>query len=236
MTAHEQPVVLFWDIDGTLLTTARAGVLALEAALEEVTGRRVDLDGFVASGLTEHEVAHAVFAIADTDCDDALVDRFLRAYERHLPDSLPLRRGHVLPGVREILESLSGRDDVVNLLLTGNTPAGARAKLGHYGLLEFFSDGAFCVGPGPRAEIARRAVELAEDRIGRHLDLERTFVIGDTPHDVEAGRAIGARTVVVAPNPAARESLAAHEPWALLDRLEPDGFLRLVGLDGRSEG
>ena len=37
--------VLFWDIDGTLLTTARAGVFSLERALEEVTGERVDLQG-----------------------------------------------------------------------------------------------------------------------------------------------------------------------------------------------
>jgi phosphoglycolate phosphatase-like HAD superfamily hydrolase len=236
VTAVDRPVVLFWDIDGTLLTTARAGILALEAALEEITGRRVALDRLIASGLTEHEVAQAVFEIAEMQWDDALVDRFLRAYERHLPASLPLRRGHVMPGAREVLESLAGRDDVVNLLLTGNTPAGARAKLEHYGLLEFFSDGAFCVGPGPRAEIARRAVELAEDRLGRRLDLDRAFVIGDTPHDVAAGRAIGVRTVALAGDPAAREALAAHEPWALLDRLEPAAFLRLIGLDGRSEG
>ena len=51
-------IALFWDIDGTLLTTARAGVFALEDALEEVTGVRVDLqDKVLASGLTEHQIA-----------------------------------------------------------------------------------------------------------------------------------------------------------------------------------
>src|SRR5690348_884506 len=38
-------VVLFWDVDGTLLTTARAGVFSLEDALEQVTGVRADLQG-----------------------------------------------------------------------------------------------------------------------------------------------------------------------------------------------
>ena len=30
---------LFWDIDGTLLTTARAGIFACEEAFQEVLGR-----------------------------------------------------------------------------------------------------------------------------------------------------------------------------------------------------
>ena len=37
--------VLFWDIDGTLLTAARAGIYALEQALQETTGIQADLEG-----------------------------------------------------------------------------------------------------------------------------------------------------------------------------------------------
>ena len=40
--------VLFWDIDGTLLTTARAGVFAWEEAVRELTEDRNTEDGFVA--------------------------------------------------------------------------------------------------------------------------------------------------------------------------------------------
>jgi len=32
-------IVLFWDIDGTLLTTAKAGVFAWNEAVRELTGR-----------------------------------------------------------------------------------------------------------------------------------------------------------------------------------------------------
>lgn len=230
----DAPVVLFWDIDGTLLTTARAGVFALEDALQEVAGIRVELPTLPTSGFTDHAVAHAVFDYAGVEADDELAERFLRAYERYLPASLSRKRGQVLPGVREVLEALSQRDDVVSLLLTGNTELGARAKLAHYDLLSFFDDGAFCAGPGPRADIAHRAVRLAEKRIGRALDLDRTYVVGDTVHDIEAGRAIGARTVSVVFDPESREGLAAHEPWALLDTLEPSSFFLLIGLTSPS--
>lgn len=219
-------IALFWDIDGTLLTTARAGVLALEAALDEVTGVRRDLAGEIdVSGLTEHEIARTLFALVGLDPEPDLLDRFLRAYERHLPGSLPRRRGRVLPGVLEVLTDLRGRAGVRNCLLTGNTPAGARAKLSHYGLLEFFSSGAYCVGPGPRSDIARRAAEAAGPADSR-------YVIGDTPHDVDCGRAISARTIAVATGSYSRDELAAHRPWVTLERLpEPPGFRRLIELD-----
>lgn len=219
------PVVLYWDIDGTLLTTARAGIFALEDALVEVTGVRADLADLPSSGLTEHQVAAAVFDAADLDADDDLTDRFLRAYERHLPESLGRRRGAVLPGVREILDDLAGRDDVRSILLTGNTPAGAHAKLAHYELLGYFDDGAYCVGPGSRQDIARRALELAPAARAR-------YVIGDTPHDVDCGKAIGARTIAVATGSFPSDELAAHDPWALLPQLPaPPAFRRLVELD-----
>ena len=218
-------IAIYWDIDGTLLTTARAGVFALEDALEEVTGRRIDLQqALLASGLTEHQVAAEVFRIAGVEADDQLTDRFLRAYERHLPASLPRREGRVLAGVRDVLELLAERDDVRSFLLTGNTPAGADAKLAHYGLREFFDEGAFCIGPGSRTEIARRALELAPDASER-------YVIGDTPYDIECGKAIGARTIAVATGSHGATELAAHDPWRVLDAIDPDDFLGLVGLD-----
>jgi phosphoglycolate phosphatase len=219
-------IALYWDIDGTLLTTARAGVFALEEALHEVGAVRVDLDSqLVASGLTEHQVAAAVFQLAGIDADDALTDRFLRAYERNLPSSLPRRTGRVLPGVREILEDIAPRDDIRSFLLTGNTLAGAHAKLAHYGLLDFFDDGAFCVGPGPRTEIAQRALELSPDA-------DKRYVIGDTPYDIECAKAIGARGIAVATGSHTPDELAAHEPWALLERMpEPAEFRTLIGVD-----
>jgi phosphoglycolate phosphatase-like HAD superfamily hydrolase len=152
------------------------------------------------------------------------VQRFLEIHGRQLPEYLHRREGHVMPGVREALEDLHDDPDVRNLLLTGNIEAGAAAKLAHYGLAEFFTEGgAFCVGPGERAEIARRALPLANG--------VASFVIGDTPADVECGKEIGARTVAVATGSFSLEALAQHEPWLLLERIPaPATFAELLGL------
>ena len=50
-------IVLFWDIDGTLLTTARAGVFAWEDSLRELTGREVDFSSTRTAGLTDYQIA-----------------------------------------------------------------------------------------------------------------------------------------------------------------------------------
>jgi phosphoglycolate phosphatase len=218
--------VLFWDLDGTLLLTGRAGLYAFEEAVEEVTGATVDLEQVSTAGFTDAGVAKLVLEHAGQPGDPDTVDAVLRSYERRLPDSLPRRQGRVLDGIREVLEDFEGRDDVRSYLLTGNTPAGARAKLGHYDLDRFFPDGegAFCVDHGSRVEIARRALPLAEGA-------DAVYVIGDTPADVECGKAIGARTIAVASGWHSLEQLAATDPWLVLERIpEPEGFRRLLGL------
>jgi phosphoglycolate phosphatase len=222
--------VLLWDIDGTLLTTARAGVFALEDAAREVCGASLDFQTLQTAGLTDAEVAALSIESSGGEPSEEVVDSFLRAYERHLPDSLHRRKGHVMPGIVALLDYLADRKDVTSLLLTGNTPAGAKAKLAHYGLDAYFDGGAFCVDTGGRESIARRARELAEERLGELSD-ERLYVIGDTPHDIRAGKAIGARTVAIGSGPVPFEELQAADPWLVLEQLpEPARFVELLGL------
>jgi phosphoglycolate phosphatase-like HAD superfamily hydrolase len=223
MTVH-----VFWDIDGTLLTTARAGIFALEDASLQVLGRELDLSTMKTAGLTDAEIALEVcrsFGLEGRAGD------FLRAYGELLPERLHRRRGEVLPNVRANLEALHARDDAVNLLLTGNIRAGAEAKLRHYGLWEFFAGtgGAFSVEGSDRPSIARAAQALA----GEAYHGDRAYVIGDTPHDISCGKVIGARTVAVATGPSYTvEELATCEPWLALEQLPgPAELLALLGLE-----
>lgn len=224
--------VLFWDIDGTLLSTDRAGVFALEEAAREVCGGEVDLQQMRTGGLTDAQIAARVIeeACGQEPTPDRVV-ALLRAYELHLPERLGWRQGRVLPGVEAILDDVAGRPDVLSLLLTGNTRAGATAKLIHYGLDSRLFDGAFCADADDRETIARRAWTLAAQQADGDLDADRAFVIGDTPHDVRCAQAIGVRAVAVASGPFDRDELASSDPWMVLDALpDPDRFATLLDL------
>jgi phosphoglycolate phosphatase len=225
------PRILFWDIDGTLLTTKRAGLFALEQAARDVCGASPDFAELRTSGLTDHEVAELAVRACGGEPTPELTSALLRSYERHLPAKLGLRKGGPLPGVVEILDDLRDRDDVVSLLLTGNTPVGARAKLEHYGLAGYFPGGAFCVDGDDRPGIARRALGVAAEHAGGEADPGSLFVIGDTPADIRCGQAIGARTVAVASGTYSLDELERCDPWLALERLpSPARFTELLML------
>jgi phosphoglycolate phosphatase-like HAD superfamily hydrolase len=219
--------VLFWDIDGTLLTTGKAGVPAWEKAVREVVGHEFELTRFRVAGLTDYQIAVRTFEMLGVEADDETIRRMVRRYEELLPEWLPTKKGYVLPNVREILERLEQRTDVRSYLLTGNTRGGARAKLTYYDLFKFFPDGAFAEDAGDRSTIAARALELAR-RAGPVFD-HAVFVVGDTPHDIECANAIGARTVAVATGGYSLEELESHRPWRAFSELPPaDAFIQLI--------
>ena len=219
--------ILFWDIDGTLLTTGKAGVPAWEAAVRETTGREFQLSSIRVPGLTDYQIAMRAFELLGVPTTGDLLTRMVARYEEMLPSTLPLKQGRVLPQVREVLESLRNRADVRSYLLTGNTRGGARAKLTHYDLIQYFPDGAFAEDQGSRSSIAARALELA--RRGGPVSADRVFVIGDTPYDIEGAGAIDARTIVVATGGYTVEELSAHHPWRVFAELPPPSeFLQLI--------
>lgn len=221
-------VVLLWDIDGTLLSTARGGVRALELAAREVSGADADLSTMKTAGLTDGQIAAMILRAQGVDAGADAVQRFLRAYERELPAALGTRQGTVMPGVEAILADLADEPSVRSLLLTGNTEAGAAAKLAHYGLARHFGGGgAFCVDGSARASIAARAVE----RAGDGFDADRALVIGDTVHDVDCATAIGVRCLGVGTGGGTVPELEAAGAWRALERLpEPPAFRTLIGL------
>ena len=228
--------VLFWDIDGTLVTTGRAGMYAWNDAVRELTGHVFDLKTEIrTAGLTDYQIAVKTFETLGLDTDPATIDPLIRRYEELLPSSLPRKAGYVLPNVREILEHFRQRGGARSYLLTGNTRGGAHAKLTYYDLLDHFHGGAFAEDASDRSTIACRALELA--RHAGPVAAGKVFVIGDTPHDIECAKAIEARTIAVATGGYTIEELRDHHPWRAFAELPPaEDFVRLLDEEGAATG
>lgn len=217
---------VLWDIDGTLLSTARAGVAALEDGVREVLGRDEDLSDLATSGLTDWMVARRILVELELEPDPAVEQAILAVYARELPYRLTQRRGRVMDGVLEIAEHLHGRDDVIVGLLTGNLRAGARAKLTSYGLDHLFDVefGAFGDDGYDRLDVGGPFVaRLRQDNPGLNSSV---YLVGDTPLDVACGRELGVRTIAVASGTHSAAELESAGAWWLLERLPPvDQFL-----------
>ena len=223
-------MLIFWDIDGTLLTTGRAGIFAWEEALRDLTAVSADLERFDTAGHPDHGIARRLLAeyAGEPDPAPSRVAELVRRYEDRLPAALHRRTGRVLPNAREILQRLADEPGARSLLLTGNTRRGAFAKLSYYGLLEFLDDGGFSELGGDRAAIARTALARAA-AAGNLARPDRVYVVGDTPHDLRCAAAIAARSIGVATGQYTAAELAALAPWRVLPQLPaPEEFLALL--------
>ncbi len=190
--------VCLFDIDGTLIHTAGAGIAALRTTMQTVYGCDASRTEVVTTGRTDRAIVEELFEIHGVESSDENWQVYLAAYLEHLPVSLAACPGRVLAGIPELLALLAQREDVVLGLLTGNSHPAAQHKLGHYGLNEYFTFGGFGGDHIDRDDVARLALAEVHARFNGSIAPDRIHVIGDTPLDVRCARAIGARAIAVA--------------------------------------
>lgn len=223
--------LLLWDIDGTLTLSGGAGMRALQSALAREFGVDRSLADIDYAGRTDRHIVGQIFALCSIPDTPASRTRLLEGYLSELPAALHNPGTRVLPGIRELVPRLAARRDCALALLTGNIERGARIKLGHHGLSDYFHFGAFADDSPLRNELGPVALRRARERLGVEFAAERVFVIGDTPHDIECGKVIGARTVAVATGQYSREELERHAPaFCFTDFSDGAAFFRAVGL------
>ena len=208
-------LVLF-DIDGTLITASGAGRRALDQALRDVYGTAGPIDGYDFRGGTDPQIIRDLLGRAGMDeaaiaAGEAAV---YRRYEALLEAEIGDGRGvTVYPGVRELVEALTARDDVVVGLLTGNIEAGARIKLRPTGLVAALQARARTGRITPTARGSRGSPPSGPSGWwGARSRGRTTVIIGDTPRDIGCARAYGATAIAVATGWHSLQDLAAHRP------------------------
>lgn len=211
------PLLLLFDIDGTLLQRASdAHAAAVHEAIRAVwdvpdpSAARVE-----AAGRTDPEIVRAI--LLDLGVDAARIDARMNdfrvaageAYARLVPGDLS---GRVVPGMAAVLDELAGRRDVVLSLVTGNLEAIARLKLRAAGIGHRFApgQGGFGSDDEDRSRLPEVARWRAGDAAGPH-PRERTVVIGDTPRDIACARADGVRCVAVTTGPFGADELGGAD-------------------------
>lgn len=223
--------VLLFDIDGTLISTGGAGMASLLAAMREEFGVEEPQEVPV-SGRTDRGIAANLFACHAIENSDENWWRFRQAYLRNLRAHLPQKQGRVLPGVSQLLETVSRHHRTLVGLLTGNVRDGASLKLQHYGLASHFAFGGFGDHHADRNAVAAEALAASRthaSNLGHAPD--EVWVIGDTPLDVACARSIGARAVAVATGGFSKEQLAASAPDVLVeDFAATDTIVGALGL------
>ncbi len=209
----DRRLVLF-DVDCTMVDTHGAGGRAMFRAMADVYGVRGELDGYSFHGRTDPAII-VDLATRWGAPEPAVREGLAACLERYvvcLREELRAGDVEVLPGVRELVMTLSRHPQVLLGVLTGNVDDGLEQKLAPTGLLPLLEVRATGSDSALRPELAAIAVERAGHLRGHRYTGKEIVVIGDTPADILCGADLGVRTIAVATGRHTVAELAEHAP------------------------
>ncbi|MGH4011036.1 MAG: HAD family hydrolase [Pseudonocardiaceae bacterium] len=202
VVAHLPKTLILWDVDHTLIENGGVSKATYASAFELLTGRAPSVRP-ATDGRTDFEIMHELLAANSVDTEKYVeITQFegvlVEAMERNV--SQLSQRGHILPGVLDVLATLSTTPTVVQSVLTGNIAFNARAKLGAFDLDKWvdLDVGGFGSDDTVRSKLIDAARRKVFKKHGIAFDRSSTILIGDTPLDVKAAHDGGARIIAVA--------------------------------------
>ena len=192
--------LILFDIDGTLVLTGGAGARAMALACAEVFGVHDGFGSVPMAGRTDAWIIAQFAQAHGVSCDASIFRRVHDSYIDHLTREViaPGPRKGILAGVRPLLDTLASQDTAYVALLTGNFEQGARIKLQHFGLWDYFRAGAFGDEAHDRNGLLWTALARVQAAGGPAARPSDVVIVGDTPLDIAVAVAGGARSIGVA--------------------------------------
>ena len=186
-------LLVLWDVDYTLVGADGLGTRLYEVVFREMFGRELT-EVAPKAGRTDRAIVGDTLARAGVPL--SAVGPFLAALERVAADGAVPGPVRPLPGAAEAIAALASAG-IRQSLLTGNVRPLAALKLRRAGLgagLDLDA-GAYGDVHEVRAELVTAARSAARQAYGLDFPGTATVLVGDTPLDVEAALATGARAV-----------------------------------------
>ena len=215
---------MLFDLDGTLVDTVPFILEAVRSAFEGYGACPTDAEWIAGIG-TPLRTQLASFARRPQDVE-TLFERYRTFWIAHHDE-----RTRAFPGAVEVVRALSAAGHPIGVV-TAKIEHGALRTLRHTGLLPYVQAviGAdSCAHAKPHPE----PVLLALSRLGEPPG--EALLVGDSPHDIAAAKAAGARAAAALWGACARQVLAAAGADFFLDDVR--GLPALVAsLEARRDG
>src|SRR3989344_4213626 len=200
-----------FDIDGTLFNINKIHIDAYRMDYQSVGLKPSNELILSAFGMSESDGLKKVLNGLGANYDPPLAARIMRSHRPNFIRALGRNSIEPLEGVVDFLDELKADGQHIGVI-SGNLEQIAGIILEKSGLLPFFSLSSFDFGGLSRVQIVQRAVARARTS---NYDFKRVVVIGDTPYDIEAGKAANTFTVGVATGNHSLQELAKTADLAL---------------------
>jgi len=224
--------LLLFDIDGTLLRAEDATHKAMDKAFHDIFGNKAATKDISFVGRTDPELFQdAAEKILGRRLNDEEYAALVKTYLKLLPEELKQCPFHLMPGVKELLPVLAGREEVLLGLETGNLEPSAYMKLKRGDIAQYFLFGGFGSDSEDRTELILKAIQRSRKHNGGIIPGDNIYIIGDSTHDIIAGKNCGANTIAVSTGKVDKAKLIAAGPTCMLaDLNDIPLFMRQIGL------
>jgi phosphoglycolate phosphatase-like HAD superfamily hydrolase len=226
-------LLVLWDVDYTLVDARGLGTRLYEIVFELMFG--CQLPGVAPkAGRTDRAITLDTLALAGVPDPHAHVDAFLAVLAGQVAAVDGAADVRPMAGASASIAALAGAG-LRQSVLTGNIRPLAALKIGAAGLGEHLdlAAGAYGDAHEVRAELVPVARRAAARAYGADFAGPSTVLVGDTPLDVAAALATGARAVAVATGSYPAADLAAAGAHVILPDLT-DPALVLAAVTGLS--
>lgn len=231
-----QPLILLFDIDGTLLSSGGAGRRALVHAFQIRYNATNAFDHFDFGGMTDRAIVREGLLHLQLEPTNAEIDASIDLYLTQLEREIATTGTYIIhDGMREAVARGLSRPRCAVGLGTGNVKRGAQIKLARGKLFDHFSFGGFGCDDEDRAKLIAVGIERGAKLLGEAVKNCRVVVIGDTPKDVLAAQVNRAECVGVATGRSSAADLLAVGATAAFPSLVSPGAMAAVFGDNTSE-
>lgn len=226
MTVTSPEALILFDLDGTLIDTTELILASFEFTLaRHLPGYQPTREQLIATfGLSLPKTLRDMAREAAVPDPEAVGDAMLvtyREFQRERHDGLV----QPIEGVTEMLDALAAAGRVMGVVTSKMEPY-ARHGMRLYDLERYFGVGVFH-DDTDRHKPDPAPLLLAASRAG--VDPANAVYVGDSIHDVAAGRAAGMRTIAALWGPFDPQMLCAAGPDAVAPT--PRDLLRLLSSD-----
>jgi phosphoglycolate phosphatase-like HAD superfamily hydrolase len=222
-------LVLF-DIDKTLIDKSECHHNAFIYAFKKIYNIETNAEVINYHGKTDPQIMHEVLIAEGINESDIcpLKDNFLNCLSNYFISNVKSDKIEVMDGAHSLIKELENQNVLLGLL-TGNMESIAYAKLNHVGLGHYFKLGGFGSDSYYRPNLVPLAIKRARNNFAFNGNKKNTFVVGDTPLDVDAGQKAGINTIGVASGDYSLIELEkSGANFILNDLTDLNGFLKIL--------
>jgi phosphoglycolate phosphatase-like HAD superfamily hydrolase len=202
-----------FDIDGTLLNSRDAvHYFAFRNAIRDVLGIEASIEGVPVHGNTDVGILRAVLRRAGMK--DVAIDKHMPQIVARMCAEVEQNREQLnpvlCPSILELIGHLQRQGKLLGAA-SGNLETVGWLKLEQAGLRPTFAFASFSFPRELRSEIFQHGIDQARQRLGGHASVT---VVGDTPADIEAARAVDVPVIALATGIYSFAQLKVYDPDA----------------------